>query len=106
MNSKTAVSRANRHIFDLTDALWGSYYFGRREILDAVPQDNREFQRWLQRQPRDIRKDAKKRDDKSKRFAHGKAIWEHNGKIIRLIDQKMPSAEEVRARAEITAGQN
>lgn len=95
---KAALALANKRTFDLTDALWGSYYFGRRGILDAVPQDDRQFQKWRRSQPKDIRHEAKQRDDRSKRFAPGKAVLEHNGKILRLNSQIMPSADEVRAR--------
>ncbi|MFO1046712.1 MAG: hypothetical protein U1E52_02250 [Geminicoccaceae bacterium] len=72
--------------------------------MDAVHQADSAFRKWRESQPKDIRKEAEKRDDKSKRFAPGNAVLEQNGKILRINSQVMPSAEEVRARQNSSRG--
>jgi hypothetical protein len=80
--------------FEITDAVWATYYFGRRNIRAALPEDRTEYRGFSEAYLRRAR-DQPWANDRSKRFAPRNITIEH--KTVRLQSQIMPSAEQIRA---------
>lgn len=95
-------SRVQQVYFDITDAVWATYYFARRNIGAAIPADSTDYYAWVRSQRSwpmiPLVSYLPKADDASKRFREDTIVMEHNNKILRLNSQVMPTSEEVAAR--------
>lgn len=75
---------------EITDAIWATYYFGRRNIKAALPEDRTEYKNYSKAQTGIIGFKKPRADDRSKRFSPRNVTVEN--KTVRLQDQIMPSA--------------
>ena len=88
------MAKLKRLNFEITDAVWATYYFGRRDIRAALPRDRKDFRKFSAAHLDGARRKPVA-DDASDRFARDRTMVEN--KTVRLQSQAMPTPAQVNA---------